>query len=69
MACRLGNDGMKSMGPDLAVWLYERRSLTKWEYDFLNDTMRKRVLSEKQQAIRQRINQKALAAIRRRGLA
>lgn len=66
---RIRRDDLKSMGPDLAVWLFERRVLSQWEYDFQNDTGRKRSLSEKQQAIRQRINQKALTAIRRRGIA
>ncbi len=66
---RIRKDDAKSMGPDLAVWLFERGALSQWEYDFQNDTGRKRSLSQKQNAIRQSINQKALAAIRRRGLA
>lgn len=66
---RIRKDDTKSMGPDLTVLLFERCIMTKWEYDFQNDTMRKRVLTEKQKAIRQRINQKAIAAIRRRGIA
>lgn len=65
---RIRKDDCKSMGPDLAVWLFERGAITKWEYDFLNDTSRKRSLSEKQRIQRQRINRKALLAVRRRGI-
>jgi len=66
---RIRKDESKSMGPDLAVWLFEHNNLTQWEYDFQNSTGRKRSLTEKQLAQRQRINRKALAAVRRRGLA
>lgn len=65
---RIRKDDSKSMGADLAVWLYERGAITKWEYDFQNDTSRKRSMSEKQLNVRQRINRKALLAVRRRGV-
>jgi len=64
---RIRKDDSKSMGPDLAVWLFERSALTKWEYDFQSDTTRKRVLTQKQLSLRQKINAKALQSIRRRG--
>lgn len=64
---RIRSDDSKSMGADLAVWLFEHRAISKWEYDFQNDTSRKRNLSEKQLAQRVRINQKALRAVKRRG--
>ena len=64
----LRKDISKSMGADLAVWLFERGLISKWEYDFQSDTIRKRSLSDKQLHHRQQINQKALRAIRRRGV-
>lgn len=65
---RIRKHADKSMGADLAVWLFEHGYMTKWEYDFQASTSRKRVLSDKQLHTRQRINQKALRAIRRRGV-
>jgi hypothetical protein len=65
---RIRKDDAKSMGPDLAVWLFERGLITPWEYEFQGSTYRKRILSEKQKRHRQQINQKALRAIRRRGV-
>jgi hypothetical protein len=65
---RIRKDVDKSMGSDLAVWLFERRLITKWDYDFLGSTSRKRILSDKQQRHRQQINQKALRSIRQRGV-
>lgn len=66
---RIRKDSDKSMGSELAVWLHERGLITQWEYDFLGSTSRKRILTDKQLRHRQHINQKALRAIRRRGLA
>lgn len=65
---RIRKDAGKSMGPDLAVWLFQQGLITKWEYDFEGSTLRKRILSAKQQGLRQKINQKALRAVRRRGV-
>jgi hypothetical protein len=65
---RIRKDNSKSMGADLAVWLFERGLISRWEYEFQGSTTRKRNLSDKQQQHRQRINQKALQAIKRRGV-
>lgn len=65
---RIRKDVAKSMGSDLAVWLFERSLITQWEYEFQGSTSRKRILSDKQQRHRQQINQKALRAIMRRGV-
>lgn len=65
---RIRKDISKSMGADLAVWLFERGLITQWEYEFQVSTFRKRILSNKQSHHRQQINQKALRAIKRRGV-
>jgi hypothetical protein len=65
---RIRKDDTKSLNADAIVFFYERKLLTEWEYDFLQDTRAKRNLSLKQMAIRQRINDKVLAAIRKRGI-
>lgn len=65
---RIRQDITKSMGADLAVWLFERRLITQWEYEFQSNTTRKRNLSDKQLHHRQQINRKALRAIKRRGV-
>ena len=59
----------KSIGADAAVFFHERGVINDWEYGFVQDTMRKRGLSPKQQASRLSINQKVIASVRRRGLA
>jgi hypothetical protein len=65
---RIRKDMTKSIGADAAVFFHERGVINDWEYAFMQDTMRKRGLSVKQQAIRRTINDKVLASVRRRGL-
>jgi hypothetical protein len=66
---RVRADQDKAIGPDATAFFYERGVINDWEYKFQQSTMRKRILSERQLAIRCIINQKVLEAVRRRGLA
>lgn len=59
----------KSIGADATAFFFEKGVINEWEYDFQQNTMRRRNLSEKQRLTRRRINEKVLASIRRRGLA
>ena len=64
---RIRKDITKSLNEDAIAFFKERGLLTKWEYGFLQDTMKKRNLSGKQFASRKTINEKVLVAIKRRG--
>jgi hypothetical protein len=64
---KIQNDITKSLNTDAITFFRQRRLLTAWEYGFLQDTMRKRHLSEAQLASRQRINEKVLKAIKQSG--
>lgn len=66
---RIRDDIDKSIGQDATVFFSERGVINGWEYQFQQNTMRKRNLTEKQQLTRRKINEKVLASIRRRGLA
>lgn len=58
---KLKKDPTKSMNKDLLDFVQRKYDLiTKWEFDFYSDIMRKRKLSEKQAKIKQRINQKVI---------
>ncbi|MDR3451148.1 MAG: hypothetical protein P4M15_15620 [Alphaproteobacteria bacterium] len=65
---KIRNDINKSIGADAIVFFYERDVINSWEYNFLQDNMRKRILTPSQAAKRRTINQKILNSIRRRGL-
>ncbi len=65
---RIRADRDKSIGPDAAAFFHERGVINAWEYEFQQSTMRKRNLSDRQLATRRQINEKVLAAVRRRGL-
>jgi hypothetical protein len=65
---RVRADLDKAIGPDAIAFFHERGVISVWEYQFLQNTMRKRSLTEKQSATRRSINQKVIAAVRRRGL-
>jgi len=64
---RIRKDITKSLNADAIAFFYEPKLLSEWEYDFLQSTKSMRNLSLKQASIRQRINEKVLAIIRRRG--
>ncbi len=57
---RLKDDLSKSMSAEVLEYLNEKKVISEFEYDFYTDTIRKRVLSQKQLDIRERINQKLL---------
>ncbi len=55
------------MNADAVAFFHQRGAVYDWEYEFLQDTQRKRDLSDRQMATRIAINQKVLAAVQRRG--
>jgi hypothetical protein len=65
---RIRADDTRSLGVDATILFYHRGVLSQWEYEFQTDTMKKRALSSKQMLMRQRINQKVLAATKRQGI-
>jgi len=64
---RIRADIDKSLNPDAIAYFKEKGVLTDWEYGFLENTHRKRILSSGQADARRRINHKVLAAVQRRG--
>jgi hypothetical protein len=65
---RIRKDITKSVGAEATVFFYERHIINAWEYKFQQNTMRKRNLTGAQMAARQKINEKVIASIRKRGL-
>lgn len=65
---RVKADISKSLNADSTLFFYEQGVLSEWEYKFQSNTMSKRSLSLKQAEMRQKINQKVLTYIERRGL-
>jgi hypothetical protein len=65
---RIRLDIDKSIGPDATVFFFERGILSEWEYNFQQNTMRKRNLSSRQLDSRRKINAKVLASMQRRGI-
>lgn len=61
-------DGTKSVGAAAAAFFYERRIISKWEFDFLQDTFRKKNLTVKQLLKRADINAKINKSVQRRGV-
>ena len=65
---RIRQDPTKSIGPDATAFFFQRDVINNWEYNFQQNTMRKRNLTGKQLETRRIINAKVIASIRRRGL-
>lgn len=65
---RIKKDLDKSLGADATAFFHERGVINNWEYQFQQNTMRKRVLSEAQATTRRSINKKVLNTIKRGGL-
>lgn len=65
---RIRKDIDKSLGADATAFFHERGVINNWEYQFQQNTMRKRDLSEAQAKTRRSINSKVLNSIKRRGL-
>ncbi|WP_149539357.1 hypothetical protein [Siccirubricoccus phaeus] len=66
---RIADDDTKALNAAATAFFYERGVISEWEYKFQQSTLRKRQLSLKQEATRQSINARVLAAVRSRGLA
>ncbi len=64
---KIRDDESSAMGADAVVFFYEKNVLTDWEYEFYSNTRLKRNLSERQFDIREAINRKILAAVKKRG--
>ncbi|WP_316859231.1 hypothetical protein [uncultured Cohaesibacter sp.] len=64
---RIRKDIEKSLNADSIAFFHQRGLLNNWEYQFLQNTMRKRNLTFKQMETRRQINQKVLSALSRRG--
>ncbi|MFQ6774939.1 hypothetical protein V6Z69_07005 [Cereibacter sphaeroides] len=65
---RVRADLDKAISKDATAFFHERGVINDWEYQFQQSTMRKRILSQRQLEIRRALNQKVIAAVRRRGL-
>ncbi|MGY3572905.1 hypothetical protein [Bradyrhizobium sp. USDA 4504] len=65
---RIRKDITKSLNEDAVVLCFQNGLINQWEYEFLQDTKRKRSLTEKQMVKRMDINKKVLAAMAHRGL-
>lgn len=64
---RIRKDITKALNADAIVFFKRRGVINQWEYEFSQDTMRKRDLSDRQMQTRRKINEKVLSAIRRQG--
>ena len=64
---RVRKDVEKALNADAVAYFRQKGVLTDWEYGFLQNTLRKRVLSAAQLDQRVRINRKILLAVARRG--
>jgi len=65
---RIRKDEEKGINVHAASLFFQRGILNQWEYDFCQDTFRKRDLTDKQLAKRISINRKILAVIGRRSM-
>ena len=65
---RIRKDITRSLNADAIVFFHERSLINAWEYNFLQDTLNKRVLSPAQEATRLKLNRKVLEAVSRKGL-
>jgi hypothetical protein len=66
---RVRADPDKALGADATAFFHQRGIINDWEYQFQQNTMRKRNLSHRQLLARRTIKAKVLASVRRRGLA
>lgn len=62
---RVAKEDSKALNSDAAQYAYRKGWVNDWEYRFLNDTRRKQLLSGKQMAKRQEINQRILFKMKR----
>lgn len=64
---RVSKDNSKSANIQTLTLALEKNLITQWEYDFYENTMSKRKLTEKQSATRKRINQKLTRLTQHKG--
>lgn len=57
---RTKEDPCKSIGSEMLQYAFRRYWISDWEYNFYTDTLRKRIMSEKQESVRKKINKKIL---------
>jgi hypothetical protein len=62
---RVRKDSEKSLNAETIQHAFDHRWINQWEYDFYFSIMRKRNLSDKQLAIKRRINATVLARMQR----
>lgn len=65
---RIRTDIDKAIGEAATAFFYERGVINDWEYNFQQDTMRKRNLTTKQLNTRRMINEKVLSSVKLRGI-
>lgn len=58
---RVKEDVSKSMSAEVLEYLFEKKAIDNFEYEFYSDVIRKRNFSEKQLNIKERINKKLIA--------
>ena len=63
---RIREDAERAMNLEMIEHAWRMNWITRWEYDFSIDTMRKRKLSPKQAVVRVRINERVAARCVRR---
>jgi hypothetical protein len=64
---KIRRDNTKALNAPAIALFHQHKILNGWEYSFYQDTMRLRILSEAQLAKRISINEKVIAAIKKRG--
>jgi len=57
---RVKNDISRSMSAETLNYLYSKKAINQFEYEFYSDTIRKRNLSQKQRDIKEQINEKLI---------
>ena len=65
---RIKKDPTKSLNEDALVFFRDKKMFTETEYDFLQDTMKKRNLSAAQLKWRVALNKRIIEAVSKRGL-
>ena len=65
---RIRKDQNKSLNADAIVFFHQAGTINNWEYKFLQNTKDKRHLTPNQLTSRQRINQKVISVVAKRGL-
>jgi hypothetical protein len=62
---RIKKDPLKALNPDTIELFFSEGSIGRWERGFLLDTWRRRILSDKQEKIRLKINRRIIRRVLR----